>query len=68
MGEVGQRGGADWEGDMSERVTAGSGEVLAMKGAGRSESLLGGGYRTLGGARGLLPCRGKGDGKNVKEV
>ena len=43
---------------MSERVTAGS-EVLVRKGVGRSEFLLGGGCRTLGGARGLLSCRGK---------
>lgn len=44
---------------MSEMVTAGSGEMLVMKGVGRSEFLPGGGCRTLGGDWGLLPCRGK---------
>lgn len=53
---------------MSERVTAGSGEVLVMKWVGRSEFLLGGGRRTLGGRLGTFPLQRQDDGKNVKEI
>lgn len=49
-------------GDMSEMVTAGSGEML-VEGVGRSEFLPGGGCRTLGGRLGTSPLQRQDDGK-----